>query len=438
MTAVRVRRLGDLGEAELQSLHGRCHPGASAVMDKSREIIESVRRLGDEALSAFTAKFDGIILSPDNLRVKGEEFDQAEKRLPTEVKRAVDQAIANIRRFHEGQVPREDRWVETQRGVWCGERWTSIDSVCLYVPRGRGSFPSVACMLGVPAQLAGVRRTILCTPPGDKGEVDPATLYAAAALGIKEVYRIGGAQAVAAAAYGTQSVPRCAKFVGPGNVYVEAARMLLRDVIDPGPPAGPSEALILCDESANHENAAWNLLIEAEHGENSTAVLVTHVPQAAPAIADAVARLYPLLSPQRRAFAASVLAERGGILITDGFEESIQFANAFAAEHVALMVAEPWDVLPTLTNAGEIVFGGFPIISLANYAMGVNAILPTGGRARTTSGVSVQDFLKRTALGFVTESGFRRLRDTVPVLSRYEGFSAHHEAIERWRVRMGR
>ncbi len=438
MTGIRVMRLAALSAQERQSLLDRRQPGDSDVMDACRQIIESVRRQGDEALLACTARFDKVILSSRDLRVKREEFEQAERCLPAEMKAAVNHAIGNIHKFHESQVPRGIRWVETGRGVWCGERWTPIESVCLYVPRGRGAFPSVAYMLGVPARLAGVPKIILCTPPGEAGEVDPATLYVAGVLGIDEVYRIGGAQAVAAVAYGTQSIPRCAKFVGPGNVYVEAARKLLSDVLDPGPPAGPSESLILCDESADPENAAWNLLIEAEHGENSTAILVTHVPSAARAIADAAERLYALLSSQRREFAQTVLSERGGILITDSLAESIGFANAFAAEHVALMVADPWDVLPELTHAGEIVFGEYPIISLANYAMGVNAILPTGGRARTTSGVSVFDFLKRTALGFLTTRGFRSLQEEVPVMSRYEGFSAHHEAVERWHVEAGR
>ena len=220
MTGIRVMRLGELTDEERQSLFGRCQQGAPAVMDACRQIIESVRCQGDEAVLACTARFDKVILASSDLRVKKEEFEQAERRLPTGMKAAVNHAIGNIRKFHEAQVPRGIRWVETERGVWCGERWTPIESVCLYVPRGRGAFPSVAYMLGVPARLAGVPKITLCTPPGEGGKVDPATLYVAGILGIDEVYRIGGAQAVVAVAYGTQSIPRCAKFVGPGNVYV--------------------------------------------------------------------------------------------------------------------------------------------------------------------------------------------------------------------------
>jgi histidinol dehydrogenase len=324
--------------------------------------------------------------------------------------------------------------VEVDSGVWCGERWTPIDSVCLYVPRGRGAFSSVACMLGVPARLAGVERIVICTPPGPGGEVDAATLYVARSLGIEEIYRIGGAQAVAAVAYGTETVPRCDKIVGPGNVWVSAARQLLARTLDPGPPAGPSESLIVSDGTADPENVAWNLMIEAEHGENSCALLVTSDRDEAERVAAAVARLVERLTEERRAYVEEVLARRGGILITDGIESSCRFADRFAAEHVALMIEEPWARLSSVRNAGEIMLGNHAVMSLANYAMGINAILPTGGWARTTSGVAVTDFMKRTSLGFVTEEGFERLGEVVSVMSRDEGFSAHHLAVEEWKT----
>ncbi|MEE9293694.1 MAG: histidinol dehydrogenase [Phycisphaerae bacterium] len=434
MTFVNVANLSDLDEARLGKLLSRRMDDAPEVVALCRTIVEDVRRDGDRAVLAMTARFDGVELTADRLRVSADEFDRAEKDVPADMKDAVKRVVRNIRTFHAPQLRRGDRWLEVERGVWCGERLTPIDAVCLYVPRGRGSFSSVACMLGVPAVLAGVPRLIICTPPGPDGTVDAATLYAARLLGIGEVYRVGGAQAVAAVAYGTQTIPRCDKIVGPGNAYVSAARRLLADVIDPGPPAGPSESLLICDESADAENAAWNLMIEAEHGENSTAVLLTHVAELGRLVADAVGRCVGELTPDRRAFVQEVLARRGGVLVTKSLDESIEFANRFAAEHVALMVADPWTVLPLLTNAGEILFGDFPIISLANYAMGINAVLPTGGWARTASGVSVHDFLKRTAMGFVTADGLAGLRKTVPVMSMDEGFSAHHQALLRWRV----
>ena len=232
-----------------------------------------------DALIEYAQSFDRADLSDVGTRVSESEIEDAADAVNPDLRDALESAMVNIEAFHAGQRPSGDRWVEVEPGVWCGERYDPIDTVCLYVPRGRGSFSSVACMLTVPAMIADVDRPIVCTPPGPDGQIDPATLYVCAETGVSEVYRVGGAQAVAAAAFGTQTIPRCVKFVGPGNVYVSAARRLLADVIDPGPPAGPSESLVIADASANAENAAWNLLIEAEHGENSTAFLVTDSPQ---------------------------------------------------------------------------------------------------------------------------------------------------------------
>jgi len=429
---ISVRRLDAISVAERDALLNRRPQSDAAVVETCRAVIEQVRRRGDDALLEYTLAFDNVRLAAGDLRVSSRAFDDARDRVTDALANAIDRSIGNIDRFHRSQHRPETRWIETEPGVWCGERWTPIDTVCLYVPRGRGSFASVACMLGAPARIAGVQRVVVCTPPGPDGDVDAATLYACKQLGIDEVYKVGGAQAVAAVAFGTASIPRCDKIVGPGNVYISAAKQLLADVIDPGPPAGPSESLILCDEAADARRVAWNLLIEAEHGENSTAVLVTHSQQIADAVAAAIEDGLGRLTPQRRAYAEVVLNQRGGILVTSSLQQSIEFANQFAAEHVALMVADPWTAHPKLTHAGEILFGDYPIISLANYAMGPNAILPTSRAARTTSPVSVGDFVKATSLGFCTRQGYENLTPIVSVFSRDEGFSAHHLAAECW------
>jgi histidinol dehydrogenase len=434
MTTTRILDLNRLDEGEVRSLLDRKIWDEPEVVEQARAIVDEVRDGGDLAIARLVARFDGVELKPERFRVSKEEIEDAASGLDPTLRLAIDSAIENIWRFHDTQRPSGNRMMEVEPGIWCGERTTPIESVCLYVPRGRGAFASVACMLGVPARLAGVERLILCTPPGPRGEVDAATLYVARWIGIDEIYRVGGAQAVAAVAFGTETIPRCDKIVGPGNVWVSAARQLLARQIDPGPPAGPSESLIVADGTADPDNVAWNLLIEAEHGENSCALLVTHDEEEARAVAEAVESKLPSLSEQRRAFAAEVLSTRGGILRTESLDASCRFADRFAAEHVALMVADPWSVLPRVRNAGEILLGDFPIMSLANYAMGINAILPTGGSARTTSGVSVLDFVKRTSFGFVTEQGFRRLREIVPPMSRDEGFSAHHLGVENWKA----
>ncbi len=410
----------------------RVTPSAGEAEATCREVIAAVRERGDAAVLEFTQQFDGVDLGSRGLRVAAEEFDAADRALSSDMRAALAHAIRNIRTLHETQKPTALAMHEVEPGVWCGDRFTPIDSVCLYVPRGRGAFSSVMCMLGVPAVVAGVPRIVVCTPPGPDGTFDAATLVAARMCGIEEVYRVGGAQAVAAVAFGTQSIPGCAKLCGPGNVYVTAARHLLSDVLDPGAPAGPSESAILCDGMGSAENAAWNLLIEAEHGENSCALLVTHEVDFAEAVAAAGQRLLAQLGEQRRAFAETVLSENGGIVVTGSLAESIAVVNAFAPEHLAVMVQRPWDVLGAIRNAGEILIGDYPIISLGNYAMGVNAILPTGGEAATRSCVSVHDFLKRSSVGYVARAGFESLAPVVSTISRDEGFSAHHLAVENW------
>ncbi|GJM23794.1 MAG: putative histidinol dehydrogenase 2 [Phycisphaerae bacterium] len=410
----------------------RVETSAREAADVCREVIDAVRARGDDALIEYTRRFDGVDLSSLGLQVGPEEFESADQNLSADMREALTHAIRNINRFHTQQRPKPEPMMEVEPGVWCGDRWTPIDSVCLYVPRGRGAFSSVMCMLGVPAVVAGVERVVVCTPPGPDGRVDDATLVAAKLIGIDRVYRIGGAQAVAAMAFGTDSVEPSTKIVGPGNVYVSAARHLLSDRIDPGPPAGPSESVVLCDAGVDPNNAAWNVLVEAEHGENSCAVLVTHDEALAGRVSDAVVKNINSMSPQRQAFASQVLNENGGIVLTESLEASVDFVNAFAPEHLAIMSDRGDEIVKSIRNAGEILIGDFPIISLGNYAMGLNAILPTGGRAVTRSCVSVLDFLKRSSVGKVNREGFGSVAPVVSVMSRDEGFSAHHLAVENW------
>lgn len=432
MVEVRVLKAAGGDSGVLPPEVRRVAPAAPQAEAACREVIAAIEREGDAAILEFTRRFDGVDLSQRGLRVAEHEFVEAEKSLDPQVRDALAHAIRNIRRVHEQQMPPPLAMLEVEPGVFCGDRVTPIDSVCLYVPRGRGAFSSVMCMLGVPARVAGVPRTVVCTPPGPNGDVDAATLVAARLIGINEIYHVGGAQAVAAVAFGTSTIPRCDKFVGPGNVYVSAARQLLRERIDPGPPAGPSESAILCDGSALAENAAWNLLIEAEHGENSCAILVTHDAEYGRNVAEIAAKFADDLPPQRRDFVSQVLGRNGGVILTDSLETSIRVVNEFAPEHLAVMVANPWSVLERMRHAGEILVGDFPIISLGNYAMGLNAILPTGAAARTRSCVTVHEFLKRSSVGYVTRKGYESLRPVVSALSRDEGFAAHHLAVERW------
>lgn len=429
---MKLRRLWELSASERRDLLMRAQPDLTRAMKAAEFIVRRVRASGDSALLRCTAEFDGVELTAERLRVAPEEVDRAVDATAPELRRAIDLAVENIRRFHEGTMPRRIHTVEMGDGLVCTERYTPIDSVCLYVPRGRGSFSSVLCMLGVPAKLAGVPRIIVCTPPGPEGEVDSATLYAARAIGLDEIYRAGGAQAVAAVAYGTETIPACAKIVGPANVYATAAKRLLADEIDPGPGAGPSESIILCDDSANPHNVALNLLVEAEHGENSCALLVTHHEPLVRSVAEMVERELGQLSPQRAGFARHVLNAYGGAVLTRSLDESIAFTNEFAVEHLAIMTRDPHATCDRISNAGEILIGSFPIISLANYVVGVNAILPTSRYARTESPVSVRDFLKAASVVELREPAYRRFMDAVVAFGDHEGFCAHQRAAQCW------
>lgn len=433
MTDFPVRELKDLGPAELGRLLDRRPWTEPAVLAAARAIVDDVRERGDDAVFAATHRFDGVDLRATGARVDAGAIAAAEAMVPAPVRAAIDTALAAITKVHRAQLGPAMRLDQPSPGTWCGERVTPIDSVGLYVPRGRGAFASVAMMLGVPATLAEVPRIVLFTPPGPDGSVDPATLLVAQRLGIRDIVRVGGAQAVATAAFGTASLPKVSKFVGPGNVYVAAARALLGEEFDTGPACGPSESLIVADRSADAANVAWNLLIEAEHGENSTAVLVTDDRTLANAVAGKLAEFVPRLLPARRVFAERVLRERGGVLLAASLDAALAFADRFASEHVALMVADPWSALDRIRNAGEILLGDCPLFSLANYVLGINAILPTGGRARTQSGISVHDFQKRTSVAWIRQAGLDAARDAVVALSRDEGFSAHHEAVLAWR-----
>jgi histidinol dehydrogenase len=400
-------------------------------------IIEAVRIEGDAALHRFAREFDKVTAPEMSLRATKAEFDNAFKNFDPEMLATLEFAIGNIRRFHEAQKPEEMWMKEMQPGVWAGDRTVPIDSVACYVPRGKGAFPSVVNMTAIPAKVAGVRRPIIVTPPGPDGLVDAGTLVAARLAGITEIYKCGGAQAVAAVAFGTQTVPKCLKIVGPGSPFVVAAKRLLAQFIDPGIPAGPSESIILADASADGALAALDLIIESEHGPDSAAYLVTD----SRAVAEAARAALPLhwaeMDLQRAAFSRAVLCGRhGGIILTKSFDAAIDFTNEFAPEHLEILTEEPLAVLGRITNAGEILLGKYTPITLGNYLLGPNAVLPTNRAARTASPLSVFDFMKRISVAHVTQAAYPALAGHAHRFATYEGFSGHARAVSAVRSRL--
>lgn len=413
-----------------QALLTRAESALGDFIDKARPIVEAVRREGDEALQRLARQLDGVTAARMSIGVEPAEFDAAMDSVPRELIRAIEHAIDNIRRFHTEQMPEPMWFKEIEPGVWAGDRHTPIDSVACYVPRGKGSFPSVVNMTAVPGVVAGVPRLIIVTPPAPDGRVDAATLVAARLIGVREIYKCGGAQAVAAVAYGTQTVPKCLKIVGPGSPWVVAAKRLLSDVIDPGVPAGPSESIVLADDSANPDLAALDLIIESEHGSDSSAYLVTPSWPLAQAVAVALERYWQQMEPRRATFSRAVLSgPHGGIVVTRDFDAAIAFANAYAPEHIEILASDPKAVLARIRNAGEILLGPYTPITLGNYLLGPNAVLPTGGHARTRSPLSVFDYLKRSSVAQVTPQGYRAVARDAERLALYEGFDGHARAV---------
>lgn len=426
--------LSQLGAAERAALMQRTEADLGPFLEKVTPIIETVRQEGDAALSRFAREFDNSPVAPDAIAATEEDFDAAFDALGSEMVEVLEFACDNVRRFHQAQLP-EEMWLkEMHPGVFAGDRVVPLDSVACYVPRGKGAFPSVVMMTAIPAVVAGVPKPVVITPPGPDGNVDAATLVAARLAGVDAVYKCGGAQGVAAVTFGTETVPRCLKIVGPGSPWVVAAKRLLADRIDPGIPAGPSEAIILADGTANGRVCALDLLIESEHGSDSSAYLVTDSLKVADTARAAIPDFWQEMSAQRVAFSCDVLCgPRGGIVLADSMDDAIAFVNAYAPEHLEIQSKDPHQYLGQIRNAGEILMGEHTPVSIGNFVLGPNAVLPTNMAARTHSPLSVFDFTKRISVGHVTRKGYELLAPFALKFARYEGFDAHGNALSDMR-----
>ncbi|MBL8578394.1 MAG: histidinol dehydrogenase [Mesorhizobium sp.] len=430
MTDVSFHEIAKLDAAGRESLYRRSETDLSAFTEKVKPIIDAVRAEGDAALLRFARELDKADVKPGSLKVTPAEIDAAFDKVDEEVIAAIRFGIDNIRRFHEEQKP-EAMWLkEIRPGAYAGDRITPIKSVAIYVPRGKGAFPSVTMMTAVPAVVAGVPDLAILTPPAPDGSVDAATLVAARIAGVETIYKVGGAQAVAAAAFGTETVKPALKIVGPGSPWVVAAKRLLSGVIDPGLPAGPSESIILADDTVKGGLAALDLLIEAEHGPDSSAYLVTHSRRVAEEALASLPEHWARMTEQRVAFSKAVLTGAyGGIVLTPSLEASYDFVNGYAPEHLEILSIDPFRHLAHITEAAEILMGPHTPVSIANFGLGPNAVLPTSRWARTYGPLSVHDFVKRSSVGYVTESAYPDFAKTAWTLARYEGFSSHEHAV---------
>lgn len=429
--------LADLSADGRAALMRRAEADLSDVIAKVVPIIEAVKAEGDAALVRFARELDRAEVPIDAIAATPAEFDAAFRTVEPEVVAAIEYAVENIRRFHEEQKPGAMTLQEIRPGAFAGDRFLPIPSVTLYVPRGKGAFPSVTMMTSVPAVVAGVPEISIVTPPTPEGTADAATLVAARIAGVSTVYKVGGAQAVAAAAFGTETVARSVKILGPGSPWVVAAKRVLSGVIDTGTPAGPSEAIVFADETADGRLAALDLLIEAEHGPDSSAFLVTHVPEVAEAALAALPGWWAEMPDLRVGFSRTVLTgPRGGIVLTGSLEESYAFVNDYAPEHLEVLSADPFRHLGRFTHAAEILMGPHTPITLGNFVLGPNCVLPTSGWARSFGPLSVTDFMKRSSVGYVTAPAYPELARHARVLAHYEGFSAHENAVSEIRDRL--
>ena len=417
-----------------------CHRGLDDIFDPTLRsaiglIIEDVRANGDEAVCRALRDFDHIELTPAQLRVSPEELDSA--RVPDDVDRALDEAITNLRTFNN--VVREraaDWWIESAPGLFVGEKITPIASAGLFVPSGKASYPSVAYQLAVPAVVAGVGELVLVVPPfpGGTGDVDPAVLVVCRKLDITNVFRVNGPAGVAALGFGTQSIPKVRKIVGPGSPAVTAAQVeMQRHGVATMMLLGPTESVVIADEHADVMRLAADLLIEAEHGTDSAVLLVTTSAALADATDIELGRQIQDLPETRAVAARAALGINGGCVLVDSLEHAAAVVNRYAPEHLQLALAEPdlQSTLGLLTEAGEILLGQHTPFSAANYLIGCPASLPTSGYAHVSSGITVEAFLKRTAIAQSDAGALRRMTPAILALADHEGFAAHGAALRR-------
>ena len=408
-----------------QSLLARPVFDATHLQAKVREILKAVKLKGDLAITEYTLAFDKIALS--SFKLNAEKIELAEKELTASLKTAIQLAKVNIEIFHQGQIKKEER-IETMPGVWCWRKSVGIEKVGIYIPGGSAPLFSTVLMLGIPAKLAGCKEIILCTPPNEKGAIDPAIIYAASLVGVNSIYTIGGVQAIAALAYGTASVPKVHKIFGPGNQYVTAAKQMIQEegvAIDM--PAGPSEVCVYADETSIASFVAADLLSQAEHGADSQVVFIATTIELVEAVQKEIEMQMTLLP--RKELAKKAL-ENSKAFVLSNIEDAIAMINEYAPEHLILSVDNAAQIAEKIINAGSIFIGNFSPESVGDYASGTNHTLPTNGFAKAYSGVSIDSFVKKITFQQLTERGLENIAPTVIEMATAEGLQAHSKAVE--------
>jgi histidinol dehydrogenase len=424
-----LRTITQLSEAqsELQRICDRIHD--DQVLHKEatvREILQSVKRQGDRALLHYTAEFDQVTLEASGLRVSGAELDAAYQQVSKDLLDAIQLAHRQIEAFHRQRKPKS--WVQFgDDQVVLGKRYTPVDRAGLYVPGGRACYPSTVLMNAVPAAVAGVPRAVMVTPPGPDKQINAAVLVAAQEAGIQEIYRVGGAQAIAALAYGTETIPKVDVITGPGNVYVTLAKKLVYGTVGIDSLAGPSEVLVIADHLANPVYVAADLLAQAEHDPLAAAILITTSADLAEQVVHEVE--VQLVNHPRRTLTEKAIAHYGLVIVVDSLERAAELSNAFAPEHLELEVVDPWALLEKIRHAGAIFLGSDTPEAVGDYLAGPNHTLPTSGSARYASALGVETFMKHSSLIQYSGTALNKVASAIELLAEAEGLPSHRDSV---------
>ena len=424
---MRIIKLNEQSRANiLADLLKRDPNNYSAYEDTVQAIVDDVRARGDEALFEYTKKFDGAELSADNIRVTQAEIQEALSQVDPNLLAVMKKSMKNIREYHEKQ--KQYSWFDSKpNGTILGQKVTALSSVGVYVPGGKAAYPSSVLMNIIPAEVAGVEKIVMVTPPGKDGKVNPVTLIAAHLAGATEVYKVGGAQAIAALAFGTKSIPRVNKIVGPGNIFVALAKKAVYGHVSIDSIAGPSEILVLADETANPRFVAADLLSQAEHDELASAILVTTSMELAEKVSAEAEAFVQKLS--RKAILEKSLENYGYILVADSMEDAIETANAIASEHLEIVTKNPFEVMTKIQNAGAIFMGEYSSEPLGDYFAGPNHVLPTNGTAKFFSPLSVDDFIKKSSIIYYSKEALEPVHKDIETFAEAEYLTAHANSI---------
>lgn len=420
-------KLSELSESDLNQLMSR-GKGRTDVGSAVDVILENVRQNGDAAIIEYAKQFDKAELTA--IEVTPAEIEEGIASLDQNLIVPLRKAAENIRRFHRDQLPEEIWYVENTPGIILGQKTIPLERIGCYVPGGRASYPSTALMTALPAKVAGVSEIIVCTPPRADGTIHPLTLAACKIAGVDRIFKTGGAQAIAAMAYGTKSIPQVDKIVGPGNVYVTYAKMKVRDEVEIDFPAGPSEVLIIADDFADPKMTAADIMAQAEHDPNSIAVLTTPSEKFAKAVLEEIEKQKE--TAQRKEIIEAALLN-SAVFVTESLDECIAFSNKFGPEHLQIMtdLDKEDDVLNQIRNAGSVFVGNYAPVPAGDYASGTNHVLPTSGYVRMYSGLNTAHFLKSFTIQRISKEGLGEIKDTVIMLAEEEGLFEHAEAIRK-------